>query len=262
MKYSSKNFKKYSMFVLLVMVSLLLTGCVKVNYSMSINKDKSMNLVIISAFDKSLTDSTASMENSDFSSLEDQGFYIEDYEEDNMKGYKFSKSFDNIDDISDEGEVISNLQFNNKDNNAIFQVKKGFLKNTYTAKFESSSSDNSEDSTNDDLFDGDISEELGDLSEAGISGMDLKFVVNVPYKALSSNATETSNGGKTLTWDMLKLTDGNTIDFKFEIYNMTNVYIVCCSFLILSGLICYSAVNAFKKKDNTNNSNNKYNIQD
>ena len=59
------------MFVLLVMVSLLLTGCVKVNYSMSINKDKSMNLVIISAFDKSLTDSTASMENGDFSSLED-----------------------------------------------------------------------------------------------------------------------------------------------------------------------------------------------
>ncbi len=54
------------------------------------------------------------------------------------------------------------------------------------------------------------------------NGMDLKFKLKIPYKAIKSNATHKSNHGKTLEWD---LTKDPVVEFEFPIYDMTKIYI-------------------------------------
>ena len=74
-------------YLLLVSVLTLLTGCVKFNATMDIKKDKSMGFSIIYAFDTSLFGSQDLLEESDKKELESQGFIVEDYNQNNMKGF-------------------------------------------------------------------------------------------------------------------------------------------------------------------------------
>lgn len=65
--------------------------------------------------------------------------------------------------------------------------------------------------------------DLGSMSTA-MDSMDLSFNVTLPYAAISNNATTVSDDGKTLKWELT--TDGaSSIEFEFELYNMTNIYI-------------------------------------
>ena len=50
-----KNFKTFKLLLIALML-LLSSGCVKYNVTMDIKKDKSMDFNMIAAFDKSLTD--------------------------------------------------------------------------------------------------------------------------------------------------------------------------------------------------------------
>ncbi len=60
----------------------------------------------------------------------------------------------------------------------------------------------------------------------GLAGeMEFNYVVNLPEKALTNNATNVSNDGKTLTWSLMKSQISN-IEFSFELKNMTNYYIL------------------------------------
>lgn len=66
----------------------------------------------------------------------------------------------------------------------------------------------------------------------------MKFIVSVPYKSLSNNATTVEDDGKTLIWDLMNLKNQDTMQFEFELYNMTNIYIaIAISGVILLGLI-------------------------
>lgn len=57
------------------------------------------------------------------------------------------------------------------------------------------------------------------------SEMEFKFTVNLPEKAISNNATKTDNDGKTLVWN-IENNKKTTIEFTFELKNMTNYYIL------------------------------------
>ena len=60
----------------------------------------------------------------------------------------------------------------------------------------------------------------------GLAGeMEFNYVVNLPEKALTNNATNVSNDGKTLTWSLMQSQISN-IEFSFELKNMTNYYIL------------------------------------
>ncbi len=60
----------------------------------------------------------------------------------------------------------------------------------------------------------------------GLAGeMEFNYVVNLPEKALTNNATNVSNNGKTLTWSLMQSQISN-IEFSFELKNMTNYYIL------------------------------------
>ena len=120
--------------LIIILSALLVTGCVQVNGTIEIKKDKSMDLVMIEAINSSLAGDQDIMKAEDKSELEKNGYKVENYTNGNNKGYKISKHYDNIDDISsvDEKEV----DLSSTEDQMHFTVKKGFLKNTYKAKIK------------------------------------------------------------------------------------------------------------------------------
>ncbi len=243
-------------YLLLVSILTLLTGCVKFNATMDIKKDKSMDFSIIYAFDTSLFGSQDLLEDSDKKELESQGFIVEDYNQNNMKGFTIKKSISNIDDVSSTSDTnydISGLLNNSTDNNYFFKVKKGILKNTYTAKFkfDANKSDLNTDESNDTssgVTDDSDSINMDDLDLSSMtSNLDLSFNVKLPYSSISSNATTKNNDGKELTWN-LSSNQEEMIEFEFELYNMTNIYVGAGIILVLLIIIIISILNKKKNK--------------
>ena len=247
--------KKVWSLLLVCGLTFLLTGCVKFNANMDIKKDKSMDFSIIYAFDTSVFGEQEMLKDEDKKNLEKQGFTVKDYSQNTMKGFSISRNIKNIDFISSDKSTkydLSGLLENKSKNNYIFEVKKGLLKNTYKAKLEFDASDSDlnnstgsgtlndslgetddedfdvedDDATTDDDTDSTVgSNSMDDLDLSKMNAnMDLSFNVKLPYPAKSSNATTKNNDGKELAWN-LSSNNGENIEFEFELYNMTNIYI-------------------------------------
>ncbi len=231
--------RKLKMMGVLVLFSIFTTGCMKMDLSMDIRKDKSMDFVIIQAVDQSLlsqqdgVDISSIMQESDMKELEKKGYKVEKYSEKSMVGYKISKTISNIDSVSTEKDIISNIGLSDT-SDEIFTVKKGFFKNTYKAKIVSEDGNkitdqidsNMGDNLNTDVTDSDDGSSIGNIDYSSmLANIDMKFSVHVPYKALSQNANEVTDDGKMLVWDLLNLTDSE-MRFEFELYNSTNISIV------------------------------------
>lgn len=254
--------------ILLILLVISLTGCVKFNSTMEIKKDKSMDYKIIYAFDKSLFGDQEILTSDDKKELENKGFTVSNYVDGNMKGFKVSKNIKNIDDVSSTNDAtydLSGLLDSNKSESKVFKVKKGFLKNTYTAsfKFDSADSDLNNSTSNDTTIDNDFTTDDNNTttdSDFNFSSMntnmDLSFNVKLPYKAISSNATTKKNDDKELSWN-LSSTGEDKIEFSFALYNMTNIYICGGVIVLLIIIVIVSILNKGKKnkvsnKDATN----------
>lgn len=269
--------KKSLKLLSIMLVVFLMTGCVKSHVNMEINKDKSMNLSLIAAIDSSFLEQSGEddlLENEEIKEFEEKGFKTEKYSDDSMTGYKFTKSFANIDDLSSEKETTLDLNAlaDEETPNNVFTVKKGFFKNTYTAKVKNNATDelqsqienadqttttddnqmNIEDDTtiqgsNDTQTDTNVQDDTDTQTDSSFdfssnmdmsmlsSTLDMKFNVTLPYKAISSNATSTENDGKTLVWNLVNTQDD--IEFTFELYNMNNIYLTVGLAVILIILI-------------------------
>lgn len=256
--------KKFKTFIGLCVLALLSTGCVKYNAKMDIKRDKSINYEIIYAIQASLSDSGQVMDEEGVKELKDNGYTVENYNEDGYTGFKISKKIKNIDDVSDTNEVIFSLSDDaSKKDIKIFTVKKGLFKNTYKAKFSfdmdnsnlsignNEDEDKDEDdinlSNNDDEEDEDITstdDNNMDMSQF-TSSMDLKYTVNLPYKAKSNNATTVNKGGKQLVWDLSK---ANTVEYEFELYNFPFYIVLGVGIVIIIATI----VIVIKKKKGNN----------
>ena len=261
----NKNIKLTALLTLLV---ISLTGCVKFNSTMEIKKDKSMDYKIIYAFDKSLFGDQKILTSNDKKELENKGFTVSNYVDGNMNGFKVSKNIKNIDDVSSTNDAtydLSGLLDSNKSESKVFKVKKGFLKNTYTAsfKFDSSASDLNNSTSNDTTIDNDFTtDDNGTTTDSDFdfsninTNMDLSFNVKLPYKAISSNATTKKNDDKELSWN-LSSTGEDKIEFSFALYNMTNIYICGGVIVLLIIIVIVSILNKSRKnkvsnKDATN----------
>lgn len=216
--------------------------------------------------------------------LKKNGYKVENYTNGNNKGYKISKHYDNIDDISsvDEKEV----DLSGTEDQMHFTVKKGFLKNTYKAKIkfdikndldeaikngdtslDDSNYDEGEDLTLDDTdLSGDdlaLDDESGmndttgddedfDFDPSLITGnMDLSFEVKLPYKVINTNATTKDDDGKTLKWNLTS-SDVDSISFEFFLYNMTNICILAGGVALIIIAVIVIVVVSGRKKDQIN----------
>jgi len=252
--------KKRIKLLLIISIILMTTGCAEIEMGIDINKDKSMNLSIIEAFDKKLIDqSEKDTYNKQIEEIEKEGFKVKEYNKNGMIGYQFIKPISNIDKVSTKEKTIGDLSIlfdeSKKNTEKLFTVKKGLFKNRYTVKLKSSdieaiteqaeiansTKENQDDVIEDPLLqmpDEDISKGP-DLSALGIKA---NITVNLPYKALKNNATSVEKDGKKLTWDFAT---ENNIEFEFELYNMTTIYTIIGLIIVLLIIIGYYI---FKKK--------------
>ena len=266
----------------------MITGCTKMEIGMNIKKDKSMTLGIIQAVDKSLLEqntTTTILTEEDKIKLKEKGFKIEDYNIDNMIGYKITKKIKNIDEVSTKEEIIANLATKELLNNEyLFTIKKSIFKNTYKATLKNSDVEEINNSLNsgvqnnyeidnelgenvlednielededligdDEVIEDNASNNLNNLDYSELlSRMELTMKVNLPYKALSNNATNIKNEGKTLTWNLMEL-KGENIEFEFIIYNIPNIIITIVAIILLIITIILLLT---KKKKELNTSN-------
>lgn len=259
--------KKIRSLVILLTVTLLLSGCVKYNVNMDIKKDKSMEFKIVYALDTSVLGEKASFSDSDLKKIKDQGFEVEEYTEGTMKGFTITKKIKNIDDVSSTDDIKYSLSgITNNDSTKLFKVKKGLLKNTYTAKFSFDSSESGlknsstfnneeDDDDNEITSDPENDSELTDTEESDdldltdsdedyskmMSSMDLSFTVTLPYKALSNNATSVNNDGKELVWNLAS-TNQKSIEFEFELDRFSIKPIIIVIGCIFGGLFVIAII--------------------
>ena len=127
--------------------------------------------------------------------LKEEGYKLEEFQDEKYTGYKITKKVNNIDDL------IGTPDFNLDDIDKI-DNKKVFTKNgnIYQGK----------------IIVGDPTEikEDENASQYGINVI-YNFTLKLPNKSISNNATTVSEDGKTLIWN---LSSGNisTIEFEFE----------------------------------------------
>ena len=285
--------------LLVVIMAFTLSGCVKFNQTMEIKKDGTMNYNLIYAVNKSLLQGQDNIfEEDDIKQLQEKGFTVTDYEDDKMKGVTISRNGILVDSISSDDknavyELTSVVSDDKKDNSKLFYVKKGFLKNTYVANFKfdsSSASDRSninmrnedgkeddftkDDMTSDDIFDTtddgsdstDNDSDMSALMDQYMKNMDLKFIVKLPYAAISNNATTKSSDNKELTWDLTKITKNDSIKFEFSLYNVTNIVILVAGVVLVVAVVFFiikkkkgKGGNAPVVATDTNNVNNPVN---
>ena len=239
-----KKLKRY----LLVLISIiLLSGCAKNNTTMKINKDKSMNLEVqILVIDESKNTLSA---NFDSAEIEKRGFKVITTTKDDYSGYKITKKFDNIDELSkgDNNVVdISKLLNSDFDFSKLFSKKTDFFKEVYTASFKYNINDyrlkyvtNETDGAEDD-----DEEDKTDIKDI----MELTYTLVLPNKAKSNDASNVSDGGKNLVWKLSSNSDSK-INYSFAFYNYKHIAILCGSALLVVIILIVLLVILKKKKE-------------
>ena len=172
--------------------------------------------------------------NDAFEDYEKAGYKITRYEEGDFKGYKLTKSFSNIEDVT-----VKDVSFTAAEDVQIKDAdKKIFTKDglNYVANipFETSS----------------------ELSSMGVA-FDMKFVITLPNEAISNNANNVTDNGKTLTWNVTD--DNENISFEFSFISKYVIYgaigVIALLVLIIIIVIIRKIMkrNKKKKEEKTNN---------
>lgn len=198
--------KKIKLFLVMLFM-FFLTGCSSYEMNMEINKDKSMNLsitILSNSDDVSISDNVSLLKDK----LEQYGFNVSEYNNEDNYGLVINKYYDNIDEISNglRKDEFDLLYFYNNDydievENKMFNVDKGFDVNRYAANM------------------------YVDLSglDINIENANIVFKVVVPNGTISNNANLVSEDGNTLTWNISSLGKID-IDFVFEVQSYDFIY--------------------------------------
>ena len=252
--------KKIRNLCIILLCCFIVTGCVKYEMRMEINDDKSMDFTYIELMKSTSESEDEEYEDEEYDDLYDlededkdtevrermekRGYTVEEYidsKEPEYTGIKLSKHFDNIDNISKEGDIIeinlTNLTDEDFDDSLFFTYQKGIVYNVYKGNFQ-------------------ILNEDDVLDEEYASLLKIKFSIKLPKGTLvESNATSVSDDKTELVWD-LKSTEVNKIYFSFKLAEKSNLYMAYASVGIIALLIIVaisSALKGDKKKKEKNN---------
>lgn len=241
----------------LVAAVVLLGGCtLKEEFKFKIKEDKNVELSLVMAYDKEMIDGLISMNDSDISKdditdemrwayLEKQnkdqsetdGVKLEKYTQDGWYGYIVTKNIGSIDDLSTEDKNASRVSISADDlDKAKIFIKDGdkYKSNLFVDKNE------------DDFKQMDSYKSYGAV-------FNVTMTVDLPNKAISNNATEVTNDGKTLSWNLLET---ENIDFEFQfkkggvsktLVTIIAIVVVVIILLVAIVVVIIVAVSAGKK---------------
>ena len=222
-------------FICLVVCVLLLSGCaVKGEFNMGINSDKSISFSVTAAYDDELIEALMSMEDNsenatytdeqkweflessseteDGESPEELGFTVARYEQDGFKGFTYTKSISNIDDLTAESASFDIIQDYLEISESKLFIKDG---NNYVSKIMYSP----------------VTED----SDYSID-QEMIFTLTLPNEPVSHNADSVSEDGKTLTWDLSDETSAGNIEFTFS-FSTFPIVLVVIGVIALIGIV-------------------------
>lgn len=248
--------KKILKVFLITILLNMTTGCVKYKVEMSIKQTKELDVSLTAAISKeilSLIGEKSILEDDERKKFEDLGYVISEYDEDGYVGHIITRKIKNIDSVSSENASSVDLgQIFEVDAKVIyyFKLEKGFFKNKYTAKFISKSLQDEigENVLNDNSINNDANQDIQDELNKIAQNMEVSFKLNLPMKAISSNADVKSKNGKTLTWNLIDNNKNESIEFEFEIINLGSTLSVGSGIVALILLIISNLAQPAKKE--------------
>ncbi len=237
--------KRKVLFIITILLTIITTGCTRITQTITVNKDKSVDLVIIEAIkEESFTDKQKNtmIASLNLDKLKSSEYTLENYNSNGYVGYKVTRHFPNINKISTKEEVVVDLSISNITNQQyLFTIKKGFLKNTYYGDFYSSDLNSLRSSINN-------SSNIYSSSE-----IDIGFNLSIPTKIGNNNAGYVSGDLKSANWPSYWDTP---IQFEFTLYNYNTIFILITLFVITIFTFIYKILKRKKKKLTLDSYNN------
>lgn len=219
--------KILSLISIMAILLIALTGCVSVNYEVTLNKDGTADVAYIYGFEKEMLEqletSAEDMTSDMQENAEESEYEIEMYSDDKIEGFKAKKHIENLADISLE-DIFGEENVKDSEENQIKIEKKG-LKTVYSQK---------------------ANIDFSAMDESTASMVTMKYVIKLPVKVGENNANEVSEDGKTLTWN-LKAGEINEINFEAS-ESSTIISII----LIIAIAVIVAIVLIFFKKSQKN----------
>lgn len=225
--------KKHSLVLMFILLAICLTGCMRFNTSITIKSNGKMDVnMLYAAMDMSeYSDGESKSQGltpEQKKQYEDDGWKVEDYASDGYTGFILSKN--NVD-LKDINATMKQTSENTKQGGD-FNITRSGLK--YTLKWQVYNSS-----------------DKGSMTQAAPyikqSGGYMKFTINLPVKPVSSNATSTTNNGKTLEWDLLNLGEDGSIEVTYTLINVPLIIILSVVALVLAAAIVVVII-VIKKK--------------
>lgn len=185
-----------------VLLILLLSSCVDVEYKISINSDHSADVtyqILMNPLFAGLMQGDADQGPLDSmrASAQANAYTVSDAAADDKTGFKAEKHIENLEKALSEGDPFGKIseEYPIEPGKGI-KIKKGFFSTTYTidSDIDLTSLSPDEEDTND---------LTGSLAESIMQSMKLRFILNLPQKAENTNAATIESDGQLLTWNLV-----------------------------------------------------------
>ena len=167
-------------FILLI----LLTGCMKVRFHVTVNRDGTASMEVIMAADKSMSAVEMFLGEDIFTQVKADfladGYEVEDYEDPEMKGFIAKKTLASMDEVSSLG-ISRDFIATEGD---YFTTEKGLFHTTHHVSIPVNLDDISPD----------------ERAILRLIRPDISFALSLPVQPLQHNAHSVSQDGKTLEW--------------------------------------------------------------
>ena len=218
-----KRMVKEILVVLVAAVILItLSGCARVNYEVNLNKDGSADVSYVMGYDKEFLNSMGvSQEDLGDGAFDDMkneatedGYQIEEYNDEYISGFRASKHFDNISDF--KMDEVGDKEISSEDQTNEITFEKAFLntKVSQNSKIDLKSLNNEDEDS-----------ETSSIMNMLLGQMKFSYKITLPFKVGNNNATAVSEDGKTLEWT---LTPGDINEVYFEASQNLNIALLVC----------------------------------
>lgn len=234
--------KAIKLVIMLVIMVIALTGCVNVDYQITINEDGTGNVTYIYGFEKSKLETLGMtvdqmLENLKTEAMNNQ-YIVEKYEDDTIGGFKASKNIEDVTTGVSLEEAFGEQYVKDSENNQIKIVKEEVKRNRFQTKY----SQNAE-------IDLTKMEDMKNYTN-------MRYVINLPVAvdANKTNASEISEDAKTLTWNLVA---GEINRIQFEAvskaqYKMTVIDAIIIALVVIVLILAVVVINKKSKKKQKN----------
>lgn len=229
--------KTIGLIVLLLVTLVTLSGCAQVNYEIEINKNGTGTISCSYEISKEELGEKAALLQSVAESMkgkvEENGYIVELYEDDNVEGFRGSKKLNDVtkdfslEEIFEVFENFGKKYVEDTEENGI-KIEKTLFKTKYSQKA------------------------VVDLTDIGTE-INMEYSMKLPAKSKTNNATKFSEDGKTLTWE-IKTGKTNNIEFVSEQINFLPVIAIGIVVIVIV-IVAIIVIIILKKKHVTKKEN-------